>query len=309
MTTSRTLRLAPLALAAALVACTPSSDEGGAKKIGGAPPPKKPAAGKVTIQDTGSDTMVNLAQTWAEAYQKVKPSVAVQVAGGGSGVGIAALEAGTVDIANASREIKPAEAQKVKAKSGKDPKETPVAYDCLAVYVNKNNPMETISMEELAEIYGENGKFNKWSDLGVKIPGLANDEIQRVSRQSSSGTYLYFREAVVGEKREYKQGAMEMNGSKDIVQLVGNTPGAIGYSGMGYKDDTVKWLKVSKKKGEPGVTPSIAAVLDKSYPIARKLYMYTIGEATGEIKGYIDWILSPAGQKIVEEQGYVPLPM
>jgi phosphate transport system substrate-binding protein len=264
--------------------------------------------GGKSIQNTGSDTMVNLAQAWAETYHGVKPEVSIQVSGGGSGVGISALESGTVDIANASREIEPSEVKTAKANTGKDPKEITVGLDALAVYVHKNNPLESISIEELAAIYGAGGEITKWSQLGVKVPGCDNDEISRVTRQSSSGTWVYFREAVLGKGKEYKAGATEASGSKAIIDLIENTPCAIGYSGMGYKEPNVKWLKVSKKKGEPGVEPSIATVLDHTYPIARKLYMYTLGDPAGEVKAYIDWILSPAGQKIVQEVGYVPVP-
>ena len=261
-----------------------------------------------SVQNTGSDTMMNLAQAWAEAYGTVKPEVRIQVAGGGSGVGITNLEAGTVDIANASREIEPSEVEITKKNTGKDAKEFHVAFDGLAVYVHKDNPLEVISVEELGEIFGEGGKIEKWSDLGVQVKGCADDKIVRISRQSGSGTWQYFREAVVGKKREYKKGSVDLSGSKDVVTTVGKTPCAIGYSGMGYNDPSVKWLKVSKKKGEAGVAPSITAVLDHSYPIARKLYMYTLGEPAGEIKAYIDWILSTEGQKVVEKAGYVPLP-
>jgi len=292
--------------------CRPSSNDGGgtAGLEKGSDAKAGPSAGSrgKGIQNTGSDTMVNLAQAWAEAYHEVKPSVSIQVSGGGSGVGIAALQSGQVDIANASREIKPAEAEKVKQNTSKSPVETHVAYDALAVYVHKDNPLAQISIEELAGIFGEGGKTDKWSQLGIQNKLCPNDEIIRVSRQSSSGTWMYFREAILGEKRDYKAGSRDMNGSKDVVELVGNTPCAIGYSGMGYKTDAVKWLKVSKKKGEPGVAPSIESALNGSYPIARKLYMYTLGEPAGDVKDYLQWILSDPGQKIVKETGYVPLP-
>jgi phosphate transport system substrate-binding protein len=259
------------------------------------------------IQNIGSDTMVNLAQGWAEDYAKVDPGISVEVSGGGSGVGVAALINGTADIANASRKLEPEEIEKAKA-AGHDPKEFLVGFDGLAIYVHKDNPIETISLEELAEIYREGGKFNKWSDVGVKsIPGAKGDDIIRVSRQNNSGTYAYFRETVVGKKNDFKAGSMDMNGSKDVVELVSKTPGAIGYSGLGYATPAVKIVKVSRKKGEPGVLPSIATVHDKTYPISRPMFMYTPGEPTPPIKKYLDWILSEAGQKIVEKTGYVPL--
>ena len=263
---------------------------------------------KVVIQNIGSDTMVNLAQVWAETYAKTAPSVSVEVSGGGSGVGVAALINGTAEIANCSRKLEPEEATKAKAQ-GRDPKEFLVGFDGLAVYVHKDNPLTQISLEELADIYREGGKINKWAEVGVSsIPGSKSNDIIRVSRQNNSGTYQYFRETVVGKKADFKQGSLDMNGSKDVVELVSKTPGAIGYSGLGYATSGVKILKISVKKGETGTQPSIATVHDKSYPISRPLFMYTPGDPSPQVKRYIDWILSDAGQKIVEQTGYVPLP-
>jgi phosphate transport system substrate-binding protein len=259
-----------------------------------------------TIQNKGSDTMVNLAQAWAEEYKKVAPSVDVEVSGGGSGVGIAALVRGTIDIANASRDIKPEEAAQAKKNTGKDPKQVTVGYDALAIYVHKDNPLQEITLEQIAQVYAEGGTITKWSDLGVKIPGASSDEIVRVSRQSSSGTYEFLREHVLN-KKDFKLGSRDMNGSKEVVELVGSTPTAIGYSGMGYATSAVKMLKVKKSAAEPAFEPSVANTMSKIYPIARGLELYTLGEPEGEIKTYIDWILSPAGQKLVQESGYVPL--
>jgi phosphate transport system substrate-binding protein len=269
---------------------------------------KKSAETTTAIQNIGSDTMVNLAQAWAEEYAKVAPEVSVEVSGGGSGVGVAALINGTAEIANSSRKLEPKELEDAR-KNGKDPKEFMVGYDGLAIYVHKDNPLETISMEELAEIYKEGGKINKWSDLGVtSLPGAKSDDIIRVSRQNNSGTYAYFRETVVGKKSDFKPGSMDMNGSKDVVELVSKTPGSIGYSGLGYATGGVKIIKVSPKKGDPAIAPSIATVLDKTYPISRPMFMYTPGEPSPAAKKYLDWIHSDAGQKIVESTGYVPLP-
>jgi len=263
---------------------------------------------KVAIQNIGSDTMVNLAQAWAESYARVEPSISVEVSGGGSGVGVAALINGTAEIANCSRKLEPEEIAKTKAQ-GKDPKEFLVGFDGLAVYVHKNNPISQISLEELSDIYREGGKTSKWAELGVtNIPGVKSDDIIRVSRQNNSGTYQYFRETVVGKKADFKQGSLDMNGSKDVVELVSKTPGAIGYSGLGYATADVKILKISAKKGEPGTLPSIATVHNKTYPLSRPLFMYTPGEPSSQVKKYIDWIMSDAGQKIVEQTGYVPLP-
>jgi phosphate transport system substrate-binding protein len=265
------------------------------------------AAKKQTIQNKGSDTMVNLAQAWAEAYSKVAPDVAVEVSGGGSGVGIAALQKGTIDIANASRNMKPEEIETAKKNTGKTPKEFIVGFDALAIYVHKDNPLNEITLDQIAQIYMEGGTLSKWSDLGVTIPGASSDEIVRVSRQSNSGTYEFLREHVLHNK-DYKLGSRDMNGSKEVVELVSSTPTAIGYSGMGYATPAVKMLKVRKTASDPAYEPNVVNTLAKTYPIARSLQVYTLGEPQDAVKNYIDWMMSDAGQKVVEATGYVPLP-
>jgi phosphate transport system substrate-binding protein len=302
MTRSTTLSLIALSLAGLLAgsACKKKSEGGGDQA---AAPAKKKA-----IQNIGSDTMSNLAQAWAEEYAKVNPTVSIEVSGGGTGQGVAALINGTADIANASRKLEPEELTKAKAAHGTDPTEYMVGYDALSIYVHKSNPINEISLEELGEIYREGGKLDKWEQLGVKaIPGAHDNKIVRVSRQNNSGTYHYFRELVVGKKNDYKAGSLDMNGSKDVVELVSKTPTAIGYSGMGYATPAVKVLRVSKKKGDAAVAPSIATTLDKSYPIARPLFMYTPGAPSPEVKAYLDWVMSAPGQKVLEQTGYVPL--
>jgi phosphate transport system substrate-binding protein len=263
--------------------------------------------GADVIRVKGSDTMVQLATGWAEAYHKIKPGVQVDANGGGSGTGIAALQNNTTDICNASREMKPEERAKVKETTGKEVKEFVVAYDALAVYTNPKNPIKEISIDELREIWAEGGTFTDWSQVDPKVKG----KIVLFGRQNNSGTYDYFREHICGKKdgkqREFRQGISEMNGSAEVVENVANTRLGMGYSGMGYKTDKVNWLKVSKKKGEKGIEPGISVARNGEYPISRKLYLYTAGEPTGEAKAYIDWILSNAGQKIVEQEGFVPL--
>lgn len=294
MSMKKAVVIAMVAFAAALVAT-------GCKKAS-----QTQGEGKVTIQNKGSDTMVNLAQAWAEAYKKVAPHVEVEVSGGGSGVGIAALIKGTVDIVNSSRDLKPAEIEQAKKNTGKEPKIFVVGYDALAIYVHKDNPLNEITIEQLREIYAEGGKITKWSDLGVTIPGVKDDTIVRVSRQSSSGTYEFFREHVLNN-RDFKLGSRDMNGSKEVVELVSSTPTAIGYSGMSYATPRVKMLKVAKKPGDPAYPPNVENVLNKNYPIARPLYMFTLGEPEGEIKKYIEWVLSDDGQRIIEQIGDVPI--
>ena len=262
---------------------------------------------KTVIQNTGSDTMVNLAQAWAEEYAAVDPTVSVEVSGGGSGTGIAALINGTVDIANCSRRVEPQEIEQAKKNTGKEPHEYTVGYDALAVYVHKDNPLQEIRLDQLAEIYGEGGKITRWSELGVSMPARA-DEIIRVSRQSNSGTYYYFREVILGKGRDFKLGSRDMHGSKDVVELVSKTPGAVGYSGMGYATPEVKTLRLARKAGDKSFAPTVENTLNHTYPIARPLFMYTLGEPSGPMKKYLDWIQSPAGQKMVIQSGYVPLP-
>ena len=232
----------------------------------------------------------------------------MEVSGGGSGIGVAALINGTCDIANSSRHLEKEEEEKATAKyGGKHPIEYLVAYDALAIYVHPSNPINEISVEQLSDLFRDGGKISKWSELGVTVPGAA-DEIVRVSRQNNSGTYHYFREAVLGKKSDFRAGSRDMSGSKDVVELVGNTPGSIGYSGIGYKTDKVKVLKVSKKTGEPSVVPTIKTALDKTYPIARPMFMYAPPAGKPEVAGYLKWITSAPGQAIVIDKGYIPLP-
>lgn len=263
-----------------------------------------PQSKKTVISNSGSDTMVNLAQSWAEQYEKVAPDVSVEVGGGGSGVGIRDLMQGIVDIANASRDMTASEKQQAEKNTGKSPVEWTVGYDAMAIYVHKDNPVEELTIGQLAQIYGEGGKVDKWSQLGIKIDG--QDEIVRISRQNSSGTYAFFREHVLS-KKDFKLGSKDMSGSKDVVELVSRTPGAIGYSGMGYKIDEVKFVKIKKTDTDQAYLPTLENVVAGNYSLARSLLMYTLGQPTGHVKEYIDWVLSPAGQEIVKREGYVPV--
>jgi phosphate transport system substrate-binding protein len=281
--------------------CSPKSETSGG---GGGGATAKP----VEIRVKGSDTMIQLATAWAEAYRKVRPNVYVNANGGGSGTGIAALQNNNTDLCNASRDIKPEEREKVKAATGKDVKEIVVAYDALAVYAHPSNPIKEIALEELREIWGEGGSITQWEQVSPAQKG----KIVLFGRQNNSGTYDYFREHVCGKtadkkQREFRSGISEMNGSAEVVENIARTPTALGYSGMGYKTPHVNWLKVSNKKGEPAVEPGVEAARSGKYPISRKLYIYAAGEPQGETKAFIDWVLSPEGQKIVEKEGFVPV--
>ncbi len=261
---------------------------------------------RVVLQNKGSDTLVNVAQAWAEAYREVNPNVAVAVTGGGSGTGISAMINGTVDLASSSREMKDKEIDAAKA-NGVEPVEHIVGYDALAVFVHPSNPASSFTIKQLADIYGEDGAVETWSQMGIKIPGCPSDEIVRVSRQNNSGTFAYFKEAVLGKGRDYKMGSRDMHGSKDVVDLVMHTPCAIGYSGLAYANDSVKMPCVSRAEGEACIAPTSETALDRSYPIARPLFMYTAGAPKGATKAYLDWILSDAGQCIIANKGYAPV--
>lgn len=263
------------------------------------------AEARTLIQNKGSDTLVNVAQAWAEKYRDINPEVAVAVSGGGSGTGIAAMINGTVDIANASRKMKKREL-KLAQKRGQNPVEHVVGYDALAVYLNPNNPANSLTVAQIANIYGRKGKAKKWTDLGIEVPGCKGQKIVVVSRQNNSGTYAYFKKAVLGKRGKYRMGTLDMHGSKDVVDLVEKTPCAIGYSGLAYATDHIKLACISSK-GAACVKPSVATASDRSYPIARPLFMYTNGKPVGAVKGYLDWIYSDAGQCIIVKKGYAPI--
>lgn len=256
------------------------------------------------IQNKGSDTLVNVAQAWAEAYREVKPDVVVAVSGGGSGTGVAALINGTVDIANSSRAMKDREIEQARER-GQNPVQHIVGFDALAIFLHQNNPLDAITIGQLQEIYADGGSYTNWTDLGIEVPGCKDQDIVVVSRQNNSGTYAYFREAVLGDA-DFRLGTRDMHGSKDVVDLVENTPCAIGYSGLAYAIDHVKMPCVETSSGVC-VRPTVPTAMDGSYPIARPLFMYTDGEPTGIVGDYMNWIKSDAGQCIIFEKGYAPI--
>ncbi len=261
------------------------------------------------IQNKGSDTVVNLAQAWAEEYKKIQPNVGIAVSGGGSGTGIAALINGTVDIANSSRPMKDEEKQAALKNTGKEVQEYVVGLDALAIFVHPSNPISGLTMEEIACIYGTDGKCDSWSDVrGTTVPGCDGNKIIRVSRQSNSGTYQYFREVVIGAEKDLKSGSMDLNGSKEAVDLVEKTPCSIGYSGMGYLNEKVKAICVSKDKDSNCIAPTLETATNKTYPIARELYMYTSGTPSEEVKAYMQWIMGDSAREITIKSGYVPVP-
>jgi phosphate transport system substrate-binding protein len=269
-------------------------------------PPAAPAAvsaAAATIQVTGSDTMINLLQAWAETYDRVRPDVAVRVVGGGSGVGIAALIDGVADVAASSREMSDGERRLMSLVRGA-PQDAVVALDALAVYVHRSNPLAAITMAQLAGIYGDGGAISRWSELGATIPRCRGDRIIRVGRQNSSGTYLYFRDAVLGPRRDYKLGSIDQSGSKDVVALVSRTPCAVGYSGLAYATAGVKALAIAAGAAAP-VQPTASAVVDGSYVLARRLYFYTAGAPNLETARFVAWVLGSDGQRLARDLGFV----
>lgn len=263
-------------------------------------------ASRVVLQNKGSDTLVNVAQAWAESYKEVNPSVAIAVTGGGSGTGISSMINGTVDLASSSRKMKDKEIELAK-KNGIEPLEHVVGHDALAIFLHHDNPIKEMTIEQIKGVYAEGGTITSWSDLGVEVPGCESGEIVRVSRQNNSGTYAYFKKAVIGKGGEYKLGSRDMHGSKDVVDLVEKTACAIGYSGLAYATEHIKMPCVKMSADGACVSPSVPTASNGSYPIARPLLMYTRGAPEGALKEYLDWILSEAGQCIILAKGYAPV--
>ncbi len=256
------------------------------------------------IENKGSDTIVNLALAWAEKYQSDHPDVRISVTGGGSGTGIAALVNGTVDIANASRQIKAEEVDQAKS-NGVEPTEFVIARDAIAVIVHPDNPVTELTLQQISDIYS--GKINNWSEVGGD-----DRPIVRLSRETNSGTDVYFVETVLRlgnskDKTLFSTDTLLLPSSEGIIAEVRQNPNAIGYDGLGYVPDDLKMIAIAEQEGGAYVLPSVPTVNDKTYPIARDLYMYTDGQPTGVVKEYLDWILSPEAQQIVEDLGFVPV--
>jgi phosphate transport system substrate-binding protein len=245
-----------------------------------------------------------LALAWAEARQAVNPNVSVAVTGGGTGTGIAALINGTADIANASRVINEEETAAAQA-NGFEPVEIPVAIDALAVVVHPSNPVSELTISQLSDMFA--GRITNWKEVGGN-----NAPIVLLSRESNSGTHVYFLDEVVrqGDSENsdiFAPQTLLMPSSVGITSEVGRNPNAIGYDGLGYITEHEKVIAVALDSNSPFVLPSVATAADGTYLLARYLYMYTTGEPTGAISDYLDWIKGPEGQQIVIQLGFVPL--
>lgn len=269
-----------------------------------APTEVSPSSPQHVIENKGSDTMVNLALAWAEAYQSMHPGVRISVSGGGSGTGIAALINHTAHIANASRRIKTEELTAAEA-NGVQPVEFIVARDAIAIVVHPDNPIEHLTLTQLSDIYS--GKINNWSELGGP-----DRPIVRLSRETNSGTHVYFLEEVVrlGHPEDCTLFAPEtllLPSSEGISAEIRTNPNAIGYDGLGYVTPDMKVVAVGLSPLGPFILPSAETVNAGLYPIARDLYMYADGTPQGIVAAYLEWLLSPQAQAIVTQLGFVPL--
>ena len=292
--------LALLAATTALSGCTVNSSGGGTTPSDGE------LSGSFSV--IGSNTVTPLTSVWAEEFMKVHPEVRIAVSGPGSGVGIASLIDGTTEVCQASRKIKSAEIEQAEA-NGVNPYEFQVATDALSVIVNPANPVSELTIAQLSAIY--TGQITNWKEVG------GNDaEIVAISRDTNSGTHVFFKEHVVqmqglsteDKSLEYGPDVLMLPSTESGVSETAGNPKAIFYPGLGYVTDEVKPLAIKKTADDSGVLPSVATALDGTYPIARPLLYYTDGEPSGVIKAFIDYCLSAEGQQKVTEMGYVPLP-
>ncbi len=250
---------------------------------------------KITVK--GSDTMVILAQRWAEIYMKAHPETSIQVTGGGSGVGIAALINGTTDVATASRPIKPGEVEKLKARYNTLGVEIPCAKDGITIFLNQSNPVKELTLKQLSDIY--QAKITNWKQLGGE-----DAPIKLYGRENSSGTYAFFKEEVV--LGDYAASCQTLPGTAAVVNAVKKDKYGIGYGGAAYAEG-VKHCKVKKDANAPAMEPTPENIAKNTYPITRYLYLYLRNRPTGDTKKFVDWILSAEGQKIITEVGYFPV--
>ena len=254
--------------------------------------------GRNTVTIKGSDTMVILGQRFAEEYMRQNPNVVIQVNGGGSGTGIAALINGTVDLAQSSRPMKAGEKENVEKRRNAELHETPVALDALAVFVNEANPVKELTIDQLAQIY--TGKITNWNQVGG-----ADAAIVLYGRENSSGTYEYFKENVLN-KADFAPRTQTLAGTAAVINAVARDRNGIGYGGIAYGEG-VRAVAIKKDAGSPAVEPTAENVANGTYPISRHLYLYWIESAGPQVKQFVDWATSAEGQKLVENVGYFPL--
>jgi phosphate transport system substrate-binding protein len=256
------------------------------------------AVKQTTITVKGSDTMVILAQRWAEKYMAEHQDIVVQVTGGGSGTGISALINGTTDICNASRPMKKSEREKLKQRFNTLGVEIPAARDGITLYANESNPVTELSLDQIKAVYL--GQITNWKDLGGP-----DAKIILYGRENSSGTYVYFRDNVL-KGADYSPLTQTLPGTAAVVNAVARDKNGIGYGGAAYAKG-IKEIKVKKDASSPGYAPTLENITSGAYPITRYLYMYTRSKPNGAMKAFIDWTLSAEGQSIVSQVGYFPV--
>lgn len=278
-----TLCLFTLILAVSLVGCKKTSSQSKESKL--------------TIK--GSDTMVILNQRWAEEYMKENPHVSIQVTGGGSGTGLAALQQGSTDLAAASRPIKEKEKEHVEKAFHKMVIEIPVAIDALTIFTNKNNPIKELSIKQLQKIFS--GEIKNWHEVGG-----SDSEIIVYSRENNSGTYDFFKEHVL-KGEDFSETASYLPGTAAIISAIQRDIHGIGYGGIAYLPKEISALSIKKDDSSRAVPPILQNIKNHEYPLARELYFYSIGEPEGLSKSFIEYALSLEGQKVCEQVGYFPI--
>ena len=282
-----------LSLLIAVAGCKPSETAAPSSDTGAAQP-----ASNRPLSIKGSDTMVILTQRLAEEYMKLNPGRMVQVNGGGSGTGIAALINGTVDLAQASRPMKADELASAEKARGAKVVETPVALDSLAVFLDEANPVKELTLQQLADIY--TGKVRSWKDVGGK-----DAPIILYGRENSSGTYDYFKEHVLN-KADFSPKVQTLQGTAAIVNAVSRDVNGIGYGGIAY-DKGVRALALKKDAQSPAIAPSVGTVADGTYPLSRKLFFYSLANSPERVTHFVQWTLTPEAQALVKQVGYFPL--
>lgn len=297
-------RLGGSAAVSALVAAIAVACSGGHGRGSEAPPEATgtgatgaTSARGATLSLKGSDTMVILAQRFAEGYMHAHEGTTIQVSGGGSGTGIAALLDGTTDIADSSRPISERETSDLATRQHAAPHETRVAIDALAVYVHQSSTLQSLTMEQLAQIF--TGAVTNWSAVGGP-----DAPIVLYSRENNSGTYAYFKEHVL-HNADFAAQAQTLPGTAAVINAVSHDPNGIGYGGIGYAEG-VRVLAIASG-GDP-IAPTMENALSGAYPISRYLLMYTAGEPSGLAADFLAWVVTADGQALVEEAGYYPLP-
>jgi phosphate transport system substrate-binding protein len=250
---------------------------------------------KITVK--GSDTMVIIAQKWAEVYMKKHPEISIQVTGGGSGVGISSLINGSTDICNSSRKMSRTEIEKLKARYNTLGIEIPCAKDGITIYLNPSNKVKVLTLKQLSDIFS--GRVTNWNQVGG-----ANAPIKLYGRENSSGTYVFFKENVV--KADYATSCQTLPGTAAVVNAVKKDINGIGYGGAAFSKG-IEICKVKRDDKSIGYEPNAETIKKNQYPISRYLYMYVRNRPTGAIKQFIDWIISAEGQNLVVQMGYFPV--